>query len=333
VTKADNMLAILWRLQSGKRVTAGQLAEELEVHVRTVYRCIDSLCASGVPIIADSGPNGGYRILPDFASSPLAFDDEEKKGLVHAAVFATEAGYPYSQALARAVDKLRRYSNERQLDRLERHSGGVSVIYPPLEGKHQGLLQMLEEASGEGHTVEMEYDRGRGEASPPRLFDPYGIVYWKGNWYAVGHCAYRGEPRSFRVDRIRRLNATEGRFERPAAFSAKDFLLGQLLPAAADVLLLENVRIEGHDQALNELCRHWLFGHALMERAPGEAVFRLERTTLQTYVPYFLLPYGTALKIHSPPLVQRMAEVSAKVSEHYQAMFDEMNSRGQESNE
>jgi predicted DNA-binding transcriptional regulator YafY len=70
------MLSILWMLRSGKRMTAKQLAEELEIHVRTVYRCIDSLCASGVPIVADLGPNGGYSILSRFADSPLFFDAE-----------------------------------------------------------------------------------------------------------------------------------------------------------------------------------------------------------------------------------------------------------------
>ncbi len=323
MTKADNMLSILWMLRSGKRMTAQQLAEKLEIHVRTVYRCIDSLCASGVPIIADSGPNGGYRILDGFSESPLLFDSDERKGLIHAAVFAREAGYPHSEAVDRAVDKLKRYTNEKQLDRLERHSGGLSVIYPPLAGKYRTFLQVLEEAAGQGRTLEMEYDRGKGDSPSTRSFDPYGIVYWKGSWYAVGHCGYRGEPRSFRVDRIIALRETEGRFERPASFSAKDFLLGSLLPDSGSQEL-ETVRIKAQEQALNELCQHWLFGHALAERSPEEAVFRLERSTLDTYVPYFLMPYGTALKIESEPLVRRMAEVASRMAAYYESTLSQL---------
>ncbi|KZE78501.1 DNA-binding transcriptional regulator [Paenibacillus elgii] len=321
MTKADNMLSILWMLRSGKRMTAKQLADELEIHVRTVYRCIDSLCASGVPIVAESGPNGGYSILSRFADSPLVFDAEEQKGLIHATVFAKEAGYPYSDALARAVDKLKRYANEKQLDLLERHGGGLSVIYPPADGRGQAYLQVLEEAAGQGRTLEMEYDRGKGETSPPRLFDPYGIVFWKGSWYTVGHCGYRGEIRSFRVDRIRGLRETEGRFERPVGFSAKDHLLGNLLPDPSGPAEFETVRIQGKEQVLNELCRHWLFGHALVERRPEEAVFRLERSMLLTHVPCFLMPYSTALQIESELLVRKMTEASARIYAHYEAML------------
>ncbi|MFC3800692.1 helix-turn-helix transcriptional regulator [Cohnella sp. GCM10012308] len=321
MTKADNMLSILWMLRTGRRKTAKQLAEALDIHVRTVYRCIDSLCASGVPIVADSGPNGGYTILSRFADSPLLFDAEEQKGLVHAAIFAREAGYPHSDALNRATNKLKRYANDEQLTALERHGLGLSVIDLPIDGAYQSHLQWLEEAAGQGRTLEMDYDKGRGEPSSSRLFDPYGIVYWKGHWYAVGHCRYREEVRSFRVDRIRGLRQTDEQFDRPASFSAKDYLLGQLLRDSADHADWETVRIQAQEEVLNELCRHWLFGHALMERQPESATFKLERSTLSTYVPYFLMPYGTALRIESALLVRRMREAGAKLLAHYEDML------------
>jgi predicted DNA-binding transcriptional regulator YafY len=331
MSKSDNMLSILWMLRSGRKWTAKQLAEELEVHIRTVYRCIDSLCASGVPIVADSGPGGGYQIIGPFADSPLLFDLEEQKALVHASVFAREAGYPFSDALERAVDKLRRYNNPEQLDRLERHRVGVSVIHPPTDGKYKAHLQMLEEAAAAGRSVEMEYDAGKGDRMV-RVFNPYGIVYWKGNWYAVGYCRLRQALRSFRVDRIVRLADAGVTFERPDAFSAKDFLLGNLLPNGADAGQLVTVRIRGMEQALNELCGHWLFGHALVRREAKEAEFRLDPSSMHTYVPYFLLPYGRALDIVEPEsLVRSMAEVSAGIAAHYEAMAERFKSPARDS--
>ena len=66
-------------LNSGEKMTAKQMSEKLEINIRTVYRHIDALCASGVPIIADAGHNGGYTLLNNFIKAPLLFDIEEKR--------------------------------------------------------------------------------------------------------------------------------------------------------------------------------------------------------------------------------------------------------------
>ncbi|MFF2480889.1 helix-turn-helix transcriptional regulator [Paenibacillus sp. NPDC058071] len=321
MSKADNMLSILWLLRSGKRVTAKQLADDLEIHVRTVYRCIDSLCASGAPIIADAGPNGGYRLLGEFVDSPLLFDLEEQKALVHASIFAREAGYPFTDALVRAIDKLKRYTNEEQLEWMNRHDSGLAVIQTPTDSREVEWLKWLEEAAARGESLSMDYAKGRELTPSRRVLDPYGIVHWKGIWYVVGFCRLRQEIRSFRVDRIVRLEIADTRFERPAAFSARDFLLRSLLPGSLDAETLVAVRIQGHEHALNELCKHWLFGHGLIERKQsGEALFKLGELSLKTYVPYFLLPYGRALNILEPRmLIDRMAEVSLEMFKHYEA--------------
>lgn len=103
MAKNDQMLAILWMLNSGAKITAKQIAQKLEISIRTVYRYIDSLCASGVPVVSEGGQNGGYRLLTNFIQAPLVFDTEEQKSLLHAAIFAKEAGYPFSESLDSAT--------------------------------------------------------------------------------------------------------------------------------------------------------------------------------------------------------------------------------------
>lgn len=321
MSKADNMLSILWSLKSGKRKTAQQLADELEVHIRTVYRCIDSLCASGVPIIADSGHYGGYRIMENFSEAPLIFDMDEQKALIHASIFAKEAGYPFAEALGRAIDKLKFYTNEEQLDHMERHSEGLSVIHPPVDKSQQWILQELEFAVVNSRTLEMQYRSGKEDTSRVRSIDPYGIVYWKGHWYVVGYCHKRQEPRSFRTDRIQSIGLSEHIFERPEAFSARDFLMSNLLPNSIEAASLITVRIRGYEQALNDLCQHWLFGHALVERSSTQAEFKLGVESLLTYVPYFLLPYGKSITIMEPDLLlEKMVEVTSGLEEYYRDM-------------
>ncbi|MDB4897426.1 MAG: Helix-turn-helix type 11 domain protein [Firmicutes bacterium] len=108
MAKAGNMLAVLWLLRSRRRMTAHQLAAELEISVRTVYRYIDDLCASGVPVLADSGHEGGYSLPDSFRGAPLIFEPDELAALSQAALFARAAGHPLSEALGKALAKVGR---------------------------------------------------------------------------------------------------------------------------------------------------------------------------------------------------------------------------------
>jgi predicted DNA-binding transcriptional regulator YafY len=321
MSKADNMLSIIWKLKSGKRITAQQLAESLEMNIRTVYRYIDALCASGVPIVADSGHNGGYSLLHSFSEAPLFFNMEEQKALVHAAIFAQEAGYPFGDELQRAISKLKNYTNKAQLDEINRHVLGFEVIQPQGNPAIQSILQELEVAVADGFTLQMEYRSGHEAATKKRQLDPYGLVNWKSKWYIVGYCHLRSEIRSFRVDRIHMLTRTNVNFQRPLSFSARKFLLKDMLPDAENANNLISIHIQGVPQALNDLCEHWLFGHALVERSLEHAHFKVEEQTLLTHVPHFLLSYGRAIQVLEPAMLkERLIEITANLLKHYNEM-------------
>ncbi|MEN6420267.1 MAG: WYL domain-containing protein, partial [Clostridiaceae bacterium] len=230
MAKNDNMLAILWMLNSGGKITAKQIAEKLEINIRTVYRYIDSLCASGVPIVSDAGQNGGYSLLNNFIHAPLVFDLEEQKSLLHAAIFAREAGYPFSESLDNATRKLKLFSTREQERALNRHLAGFDVISREIDPSVQKTLEELEQAAASGTSVEIDYRTGREEQPRTRIIDPYGILYWNNKWYTVGYCHFRKEIRSFRAERILRITPTQTSFLRPKGFSAREFFLQNLLP-------------------------------------------------------------------------------------------------------
>jgi biotin operon repressor len=163
MAKSDNMLAILWMLNSEIKITAKQIADKLEINVRTVYRYINSLCASGVPIVSDTGQNGGYSLLNNFTRAPLFFDIEEQKALFHAAVFAKEAGYPYSETLDKATQKLKMYSNQAQGSILNRHLAGFEVINSNIPLSVKSTLEELERAIANEYSIEIEYHTSHTE--------------------------------------------------------------------------------------------------------------------------------------------------------------------------
>lgn len=316
--KQDNMLAILWMLNSGAKITAKQIADKLEINIRTVYRYIDALCASGVPVISDAGHNGGYSLLSNVIRAPLLFELEEKKALLHAALFAKEAGYPMSEALDNAAAKLRVYSNQEQKQALSRHLAGVEVINHMVPASVQPVLAELEWAVANECTVEIAYRTGREEHAKNRRIDPYGMVYWNNRWYTVAFCHLKKELRSFRADRILTIKRTAESFKRSEGFSARESFLHNLLPDAAGKEDWMAVRIEGTADALDDLCLHWFLGHHLKERTAGQAVFTLEEESIHRYVPNFLLPYGKSLQVIEPlSLKERLVTVASDLVEYY----------------
>jgi predicted DNA-binding transcriptional regulator YafY len=319
MAKNDNMLAILWMLNSGVKMTAKQISEKLEINIRTVYRHIDALCASGVPIISDPGHNGGYSLLNNFIRAPLLFDMEEKKALLQAAVFAKEAGYPLSEALDNATTKLKMYSNQEQESRLNHHLAGFEVIKHTVNPSIQPVLVELEQAVEKELSVEIDYRSGRDEQPKNRVIDPYGMVYWNDKWYTVALCHLRNEIRSFRIDRILRIKCTQNIFKRPEAFSSREFFMKNLLPDLVGKEGLISLIIEGRPEALDELCMHWFIGHHLKERTSDQAIFLFEEKSIHNQVPYFLLPYGKSIQVMKPQSVkERLIAVASELMEYYQ---------------
>ncbi|RLL48098.1 YafY family transcriptional regulator [Oceanobacillus piezotolerans] len=317
--KIDNLLAILWMLSSGKKITAKQISEKLEMNIRTVYRYIDTLSTSGVPIISDTGHNGGYTLMNNFIEAPLFFDFEEQTSLFHAAVFAEEAGYYGGEALNRAISKLSNYSNQEQGTKINKHFNSLEVISRLSSPSLVPLLKELEMSVTDRYSVKIHYPKSGEKQLKYRLLDPYRIVYWNNKWYVIGFCHLRNEIRSFRVDRIKSLMLTENKFNRAENFSASGFFMKNLLPTIEDNERITSLVINGDRRTLDDICQHWFLGHYLQERTLNQAVFLLEKDMLHTFVPYLLLAYGKSIQVIEPiSLKKRLVEVLTDLMKFYQ---------------
>lgn len=316
--KNDNMLAILWMLNSGAKITAKEIAEKLEINIRSVYRYIDALCVSGVPIISETGHNGGYSLLNNFIRTPLFFDIEEKKSLLHAATFAMEAGYPFIEALNSATSKLKRFSNQEQEKNLNRHLVGFEVVSRICDPAVKPMLREIEQAVADECSMEIDYCTGYEGNPKHRVVDPYGMLYWNDKWYVVGFCHLRNAIRSFRVDRIVNIISTKNTFKRPEAFSAREFFIKNLLSDVEGKEGLCTLVIEGKSEVLNDLCAHWFLGYHLIERTEGRADFLMDEYSIHTYVPHILLQYGKSIKVLEPnSFKDAMAAILKDLMAHY----------------
>lgn len=319
MAKWDNMLAMLWMLRAGKKHTAAQIADNLEINVRTVYRYIDALCASGVPIVAESGHNGGIYILENFTETPLFFTSVELNALVDAFKFTQGAGYPYTQELESVLKKVENGLHDKQRSDLSRQRSGLDVMTPPRPPSLVARLRDLEQAGIDGQTLHISYRKAQTELKSEREIDPYGLVYDKHEWYAVAYCHIAQSVRTFRADRIEGIEKMESYFDRPEQFSAAAYFRDQSereREAEGPVIV---IHIEGESDVIDEICGHWHLRHYLTQRTDREAWFGLDVPTMNKHLPKYLMTFGSAVQIREPlALKHSIRERIAEIAKHYE---------------
>ncbi|MDQ3856100.1 MAG: YafY family transcriptional regulator [Chloroflexota bacterium] len=213
------VLAVLELLQSYPRLTGRELATRLEVDVRTARRYVEMLQDLGIPIEGERGRYGAYRLRPGYKLPPLMFTEDEALALTLGLIAARRLGLA---ATAPAVESaLAKVDRVMPLAVAERVRAVEETLV--LDVGHTGpapkprVVVTLGEAAQVGRRVWMRYRSARLEVTE-REFDPYGLVYREGYWYATGYCHLRRGQRLFRLDRILETEPREGSFTRPPHF-------------------------------------------------------------------------------------------------------------------
>jgi predicted DNA-binding transcriptional regulator YafY len=223
------VLTVLELLQSHHRLTGPELAARLEVNARTARRYITMLQDMGIPIEAERGRYGAYRLRPGFKLPPLMFSEDEALAVTLGLLAARRLGLAVAApAVEGALAKIERVLPPALRERIQAVQAALVLDIAAAESQPTAAVVVeLSAAVSAGRRVRMTYRTERGEATE-RCFDPYGIVYRQGRWYTVGHCHLRDALRMFRLDRVADLRALEERFERPADFDAAAYVVQSL---------------------------------------------------------------------------------------------------------
>ncbi|MFI5834138.1 helix-turn-helix transcriptional regulator [Micromonospora sp. NPDC051300] len=216
--RASRLVSLLLLLQTRGRMTAGELAEALEVSVRTVYRDVESLGAAGVPVYADRGPAGGYRLLAGWRTRLTGLTGPEADALFLAGLPGPAAELGLASAVAAAELKVRAALPDELADRSGRirqrfHLDAPGWFRHPEPVPH---LETLAGAVWEDRLVELRYRRWRAPREVTRLVAPLGVVLKAGRWYLVARCD--DELRTYRVGAVLDATVTDERFDRPDGF-------------------------------------------------------------------------------------------------------------------
>lgn len=191
-------------------VTAAQLADELSVSMRTVYRDVQTLTGLGAPI--DGGAGVGYLLRAGFFLPPLMFGEEELEALVLGARWVQGQGdAALAQAAGSALAKIATASPRDLRDRIAETGLFAPRFGQPAE--HGAGLSVIREAIRREHKLRIRY-LSIADAQTERMIWPVALVFFEGKRLLAAWCELRSDFRHFRADRISSLEATGARYPR-----------------------------------------------------------------------------------------------------------------------
>lgn len=218
--RADRLFQLVQVLRSRRFATGDQLAVELGVSRRTVYRDIADLARSGVPIRGEAGV--GYRMERGYELPPLTFNEQELEALVLGARMVAAWGDPDLAAATRAAMTKVEAVVPKAMRRILFETALFVPDRPWAPEMISGLGQ-LRRAVAERHKVRFGYTRADGEGSA-RTVRPLGLWFWGTSWSMAAWCELRGAYRNFRPDRMESLEVLDEVFDDSDGIGLQAFL-------------------------------------------------------------------------------------------------------------
>ncbi|WP_311080747.1 YafY family protein [Paenibacillus polymyxa] len=228
MNKTDRLLAILLELQRKDILRAEDLAAIFETSVRTIYRDIQALSESGVPIVG--APGIGYSLMEGYFLPPLSFTAEEAVALLIGTDFVeqkfdTDYGIK-AQTSRRKIEAILPESVRREVSRV-RTTIRLLAVGEGANHSEKTCLEKLRLAVLEKRKVRFGYSKRMPEADgnrqSVRVVAPYGLVLLRGSWVLIGQCELRQQLRHFRLSRMDELIVLEDRFQLPVDFHLQDY--------------------------------------------------------------------------------------------------------------
>lgn len=214
--RASRLLSILTTLQARGQVTAPELAETCEVSLRTIYRDIDALSTAGVPVYADRGAQGGYRLLDGYRVRLNGLSQPEAEALFMAGLPAAAAALGLDGARVAAEAKLMAALPDSLRPDARRMQQRFHLDAPGWfgEAEEPTHLRMIANAVLREKLIEIGYQSWKGKKH--RRIAPLGLVLKGGSWYLAG--LVDNSIRTYRIARVLSCTVLDTGFDRPEAF-------------------------------------------------------------------------------------------------------------------
>ncbi len=211
----SRLFKIVYYLLDKRQATAPELAKMFEVSVRTIYRDVDALSEAGIPIYAETGRNGGIRLMNGFVLDKAMLSEEEKQEIL---------------AALQSINTMQNLGGSQTAEKLSAMFQMDSANWLEVdfsrwgnEGFDNKKFDLLKLAVIHCRKVKIHY-AGSGGTVSQRIVEPYKLVYKANAWYLYGFCTERQDMRLFRINRILDLKILDQEFKRSLVLKPMDAL-------------------------------------------------------------------------------------------------------------
>ncbi|MFC8385639.1 helix-turn-helix transcriptional regulator [Nocardia sp. NPDC057272] len=320
--RASRLVQLLLLLQAGGGATASELARELEVSVRTVYRDVEALSAAGVPVYSEPGRGGGVRLIDGYRTRLTGLTSDEADAVLLAGLPGAAADLGLGTVLATAQLKMLAALPPELRGRATRIAERVHIDMPGWFQRPDDTPTLATVADALWHDRRLAITYRRRDRTVERTLDPLGLVMKAGTWYLIAR--EHTDIRSYRASRIATAVHTGESFIRPTPFD-----LAEHWQSAAEEFARSMLRVSAHCRiSIDHLSLLRLMNDPAAVRealastgtpdADGWADITIPAESYEVLA-HALLPLGEHIEVLTPPeLRATMTATAAAMLARYQ---------------
>ena len=292
----DRLIQIVFLLLRHENITAKQLAEELCVSTRTIYRDINILSVAGIPITSQKGFGGGLSLLQGFSLDKSYFTQEEQNNIVQALQILKSSNYPDADKSLNKVAGL--FSHNLQSEWSE-----IDFSYWGSPEKERNNITALERAIINKYVITFTYFNAELTVTHQTV-EPLKLVFKSHSWYLVAYSENKKDIRTFKMSRIRELQITNQLFDRelPKDFSITPVYKEEYNTPVFILHFSEKIAYKVYDEFQEKYIKK-------LDDGTLEVTFRYQ---LSDWTFLYLLSFGEYVEIIEPVEARNILKEKAK---------------------